>query len=495
MFAELDTQRQDPALKDDVLQPFIRLIALHTGLQIRPEECPKLQQVITARMRWHRLTAYEAYYRLLEAERMQVKCEWEAFIHPFTVGESYFFRDLGHFNLLRQHILPEIIERQRTNRSLSLWSAGCSTGEEPYSLAILLHELLPSYSDWQIAILGTDINPQAIAQAQRGLFTAWSFRAVESSRRARYFHPHGDTWELDERYRRMVTFRQGNLLTGICPDGATSVQNFDLILCRNVFIYFDREAVARVLAKFTAALKPGGYLITGHAELHDQKCPQLQPKTFPDAVIYQRLAEHAAPTVCPGYASPTPSLRLNSNHTLAPSPVAHRQEAANVRPFTRHKLDATAMQPTQADHNDAPSTIDVFMRRAQAYANAREYAQAALHCHQAIALDPFATQPYHLLAQMAEEQGDIEAAKAFLKKILYLFPSNVPAYLELGALYAKEHDIARAREMHLEAQELLKAMTSDAIIDHPSGALTVAELLPEVERSVARLGKRESHRR
>ena len=118
----------------------------------------KLRHTIKMRMAQQQLPNPEAYYQLLAVDTAASRQEWEELVLPLTIGESYFFRDSGQFSLLRHHILPELIERNRSTRSLRIWSAGCSTGEEPYSLAILVHELLPSHDDWDIVILGTDVN-------------------------------------------------------------------------------------------------------------------------------------------------------------------------------------------------------------------------------------------------------------------------------------------------------------------------------------------------
>jgi chemotaxis protein methyltransferase CheR len=201
-----------------LLQRFTQLIASHTGLQLRKEEANKLRQTIQSRMALQQLISPEAYYQLLSIDTAASRREWEELILPLTIGETYFLRDSGQFSLLRHRILPELIERNQGTRSLRIWSAGCSTGEEPYSLAMLAHELLPSRSDWNIAILGTDVNKHAIAAAQRGIYRQHSLRAIDQGLRKRYFHQHQDGWELDARVRSMVSFGLVNLLKDPFPD-------------------------------------------------------------------------------------------------------------------------------------------------------------------------------------------------------------------------------------------------------------------------------------
>ena len=131
---------------------------------------------------------------------------------PRASGETYFFRDHGQFDLLRLRLLPELIERRRGAKTLRLWSAGCASGEEAYSLAMLVDMLLPERDGWDILILGSDIDQTALAKARRGHYGQWSFRMVPPALQQRYFQRKGDEWALDERIRRMVTFRAGDLI-------------------------------------------------------------------------------------------------------------------------------------------------------------------------------------------------------------------------------------------------------------------------------------------
>src|SRR5262245_32168424 len=139
-------------METGILQRFTQLITAHTGLQIRAEDMGKVRQTIRSRMTAQQLVKPEAYYQLLASDTTASRNEWEELVLPLTIGESYFFRDSGQISLLRQRLIPELIERNSATRSLRIWSAGCSTGEEPYSLAMLVYELLPSQSHWNIVI-------------------------------------------------------------------------------------------------------------------------------------------------------------------------------------------------------------------------------------------------------------------------------------------------------------------------------------------------------
>ncbi len=475
-----------------LLRRFAQLIAAYTGLRIREEETDKLGQTIQSRIAQHHRINAEGYYQLLAIDSAASREEWEELSRLLTIGESYFFRDSGQFSLLRHRILPELIERNRATRSLRIWSAGCSTGEEPYSLAILVHELLASRNDWNIVIFGTDLNKHAIAAAQRGLYRQHSLRTLEQGLRSHYFHQHHGGWELDARFRSMVTFRQVNLLKDPFPDARANIADMDLILCRNVFIYFDREAVARVITKFTQTLKVGGYLITGHAELHDQKPSELGVKSFPESIIYQRHGGHRE----------TPETRTSATHAasvtslMPPSvlqrggslskPVATPQPRTSADPLAKVSSAVAAHPMRDASKPRATSEGDPYTQ-ARGYADVGDYEAAIRSCQLALTRDALTEKPYYLLAQIAEVQGNIAAAKNFLKKILYVAPASVTAHLELGALYVKEQDLPRAWKMLNLALELLKTLPPDAVIE-PLADLPAAQLLPEVERRIEQLG-------
>jgi chemotaxis protein methyltransferase CheR len=475
-----------------LLRRFIQLIASHVGLQIRGEETDKLCQSLRSRMAHQQLLNPEEYYRLLVTDTANSRHEWEELVLLLTIGETYFFRDSGQFSLLRHQILPELIDHNKRTRSLRIWSAGCSTGEEPYSLAILVHELLPAASDWNTLITGTDVNKHAIAAARRGVYRQHSLRTLDQGLRRRYFQQHRGDWELDGRFRVMVSFRQLNLLKDPFPDSTANLSEVDLILCRNVFIYFDRTAVTRVVSKFANALRVGGYLITGHAELHDQKSSELSVRAFPESIVYRRESTRSG-------VSPTRPLegRTAATPALAPTPVL-RPEAMvrkpGIRPLPRTsaqplaQVSDAAMPHTKHDSSKAEETsAEALYVQARGYADVGHYEAAIRVCQRALSKDALVEKPYYLLAQIAEVQDDIAAAKNFLKKILYLAPASVTAHLELGALYTRERDLPRARKMLHLASELLKALPPDTVID-PFADLPAAQVLLEVQHRLEQLG-------
>lgn len=348
---------------------------------------------------------------------------------PRTSGETYFFRDHGQFDLLRLRILPELIEYRRSARTLRMWSAGCSSGEEAYSLAMLVDMLLPERDEWNIFILGSDIDQTALAKARLARYGQWSFRMVPPTLKQRYFQGKDEEWALDERIRRMVTFRAGNLIGE--PFSGTEMQDMDLILCRNVFIYFSADTVAAVAGKLAAALRAGGYLMTGHTEILGHRVQNLQSRLFAEGVVYQQVA--------PISAEIPPAPRI-----VAPPVVAPR--ASYVPP-------------------PAAPSVEELLATAHEFANRGDYNQAGQTCRQALAVAPLAAGPHFLLAQLAQLSGDFEQAGKLLDKTLYLDPHCVAAYLELAALCERTENLPRAQTLRQAALSIVSALPGNTEIE------------------------------
>lgn len=271
-------------------EAFVRLIAKHTGIEIRARDQMSLSTKIFSRMKVLELDSSIAYYQLLDSSTADSHQEWLDLVTLLTNGESYFFRDTEQFSLLRNQILPELIQRNQDHKTLRICSAGCSSGEEPYSIAILLKELIPDLEQWNILILGVDIDQTAIEKAKKAIYTPWSFRSVDPNVKQQYFQLIHDRYRLNQSIKEMVQLQTLNLIKDEFPQQDSELRDMDLIICRNVFIYFERLAIAKVISKFYHTLKPLGYLLTGHAELSSQNLNLFQIKVFPESLIYQRTA-------------------------------------------------------------------------------------------------------------------------------------------------------------------------------------------------------------
>lgn len=459
-------------MSHDLLERFLPLLATRTGLHVRDKDRATLARALEARVRESGLSPEEYWRALMRDTAMEG--EWKKLLPRLTNGESYFLRDKGQIALLRDRLLPELLEMRKNERSLRVWSAGCSTGEEVYTLAMLISELLPRHAEWRITIIGTDINEEALDKARRGVYGTWAFRAVPDEVRTRYFEQGAQGLEIKSELRGLVRFALLNLRGEGFPNRAQELADFDLILCRNVLIYFDREAIAHTLRGFAASLRDGGYLLTGHAELTGHDPAPLVVRAYTQSVAYQKTAAVVA--------APERFVAVKSSGNLRPTAprVALRPPDATAPISTVLRAPAPPNIAAKAPAAKAPDLHE----QARAAANAGKYEDAVRLCREAIAWDATDAAAYALWAHVEDEQGDAAAAKGLWKKVIYLAPSQPEAYVELGALYEREGDFRRARQMRESALALLHkgaAPERDAMARH------LEELLvqqPVVQQSV-----------
>jgi len=210
-------------------------------------------------------------------------------IDAISTNETMFFRDTGPFELLRHKILPDLVDRQsakssgRLPTSIRIWSAACSTGQEVYSIAIVLKELLPDLSKYNIKLLGTDISDAAIAQSSYGAYNQFEIdRGLAQDKLLKYFSRNGDNWKIRDEIRAMAQFRKLNLMLPLIGLG-----KFDIVLCRNVAIYFNLDDKKKLFDKIADILEPDGYLIIGSTESLTGISPRFDPKRYLRSIFYQ----------------------------------------------------------------------------------------------------------------------------------------------------------------------------------------------------------------
>ena len=193
------------------------------------------------------------------------KSQLQTVARNLTIGETYFFRDPAVFVYLEEKLLGEIIRQKSDKNELRIWSAGCSTGEEPYSISISLYRILKSFEHLEVKILATDINTSSLEKAKRAIYSPWSFRAMPDEFTSAYFdEPFDGLYPLKEHLRKPVHFDYLNLAEDPYPSikGQGKTNDMDIIFCRNVLIYFTQKKSKEILDKLSACLRPGGVLVT-----------------------------------------------------------------------------------------------------------------------------------------------------------------------------------------------------------------------------------------
>jgi len=417
----------------------------------------------------------------------------EALITELTIGETFFFREQGQFDFLRASILPEFRDTIAGKRRLRLWSAGCASGEEPYSLAMLLKEA--AWPD-TASILGTDLAGARLASARRGRYTAWSMRGVQPAIVARYFERRGKQFLLDPTIRQSVDFRVLNLAAANYPSTAAGIGELDVIFCRNVLIYFDLSTVTAIAARLLASLAPGGWLFLGAS---DPPIAELVPceVVLTGAGLAYRPAEADRRVRMPAIEAPyppvedlAPDVLVPAEAPAAPMPApddAPRPDATlPVESFdpandTAEPRDSQDSAYAQADYDaaarlaraaieqgdDDEATWVVLVR---SLANRGQLAAAGEACAAALDHHRISAELTHLHGILLAEGGRHTEASVAARRALYLDPNYTVAHLALGDALSRIGDTARARLAFINAEALLTGLAPDTPVRGADGA-------------------------
>jgi chemotaxis protein methyltransferase CheR len=390
-----------------------------TGLAYYLSRDTILTEIIARRFTQLNLSSCFEYLAMLEGG--DGGRELRAISDEMAVGETYFFRNQDHFTALRTVILPQLLRRKARERRLRIWSAGCACGAEPFSLSIFLkHEFGPQLVEWDVRILGTDLSQAQIDQARHGQFAYWALRAMPEELIEKCFRNEGRFRTIAPEYRDWVSFEQHNLVDGLYPPPCSGVQSFDIVLCRNVLIYFSPEGAAGVVEQFHGCLAEGGWLLVGASEASSQAFRAFETVPFEGPSLYQKPRKQETQPAAPKSGRGRPQ----------PVSLANRIEKP-VSP---------------AEDLDEPRLL----------ANRGEWLAAARCCEQMLEQNSLNPRVYFYYALVTDQLGDAKRAKEFLRKALYLDREFVLAHYHIGLALKREHDSRQAARHFRVVLELLE---------------------------------------
>ncbi|UCF88054.1 MAG: protein-glutamate O-methyltransferase CheR [bacterium] len=272
-------------LTDEEFRLLAAFIYDHAGLYFDGGSRFLLESRLQNRLKEHHFDSFLKYYHYLLYHQDRL-AELNRMIDIVTTNETYFYRERNQLDAFAEEILPEMAQRNSGKKSLRIWSAGCSTGEEPYTLAILCSESGLFDDSWQVDIIGTDISQRVLKTARKAVFSQSSFRATDGEAIDRYFDRTEDgKYSLDDSIRNMVHFGHLNLMD---EKMMGLIRECDIIMCRNVIIYFDQNAKARAINSFYRKLVPGGYLLLGHSESLMNITTVFKLKHLTRVMVYQK---------------------------------------------------------------------------------------------------------------------------------------------------------------------------------------------------------------
>jgi chemotaxis protein methyltransferase CheR len=425
------------------LQLFQTAIARRLGLRFDDGKLTFLAEVLARRIGARRIDA-ASYLDLLQRE-LEADDELRALALELTVGETYFFRHAEQFNALCQVVLPERASARAKSRTLRLLSVGCASGEEPYTLAILVQKqgLEPAF---KVEILGMDFNTDSLEKARRAVYSTWSLRETPPDVREHWFISQGQKFQLVASLREAVQFHEHNLVkpsAELLPPG-----RYDVIFCRNVLMYFTPEHAADIVERLTRALLPGGYLFLGHAETLRGLSHSFHLRHTHNTFYYQRkdvLPEQEAA------ASPA--------HDQSPW-AAHAAPAANgewvdtwlqavQRSSDRIRTlsDARPEQPQAAPQAVVPTLLGRNdLRQPLELLQSERYAEALSSLPEAPAAEPADPTALLLRAALLTHQGDLHPAEAACRKLLQQDELNAGAHYLLALCFERRENLLVAAE-------------------------------------------------
>jgi chemotaxis protein methyltransferase CheR len=394
--------------------------------------------------------------------------EWQELEAEITIGETFFFRHAEQFAALRDTILPALIHENRHRRRLRIWSAGCAVGAEPYSIAILLERMLGAeLHDWTIEILGSDLNTRALDLAQKGVFSEWAMRGMSAADRKRDFTPVPDRrhWRIEDRHRRRVRFVQHNLLSLREPAVAAAWTEFDLILCRNVLIYFSAAQIAPMLSALAQGLSPAGWLMVGHSDAIAALPRDLRTVELSGTMAFRPLG---AP---------------QTRRPMTPEP-APPQRAEPWQPWSWPSESAPAASPpaslqSAAPQPDAPVLAAPSLAAIRAFANSGQLQAAAAAVAAAIAADPLDARVHFYDGVIAQASGDRLRAEAALLRAVYLSGRMVMAHYHLGLALIDGGDGEAGRRKLALVLRLCAELPGGSLLPEGDG-LTARDLVDRV---------------
>lgn len=410
-----------------------------------------------------------------------------ALARVITIGETYFMREKPAMQFFRQIIIPEIERRRQRNQlPYRIWSAGCSSGEEPYSLAILLKEHSPHFDAGDVTILATDVNPDALHKARKGAYTAWSFRETDPSIQNAYFTKVDKHWIIKPEIKQMVQFATLNLVLEDYPSPSNGTAGIDLIFCRNVLMYFEAKTIHDVVSRFNQGLAAGGWLVTSQVELNDEYFDLFGKIAHAGGFFYRRLfvasRQRTDKRARAGFHNRL-EIKTTKPSTGKPgkrSPILKPINSSGSNAFVEDKSGSTESPQPDTPLDQSKSYNKTALRTKIRQLADEGLLQKALPLAEELCqtgtADP---DDFFLLASLQLAYGDQQLAEDNFMKTLYLDPDRHEARLHLALLLQKS---GRQKSANHQFNLLIKALET-----MPTDQVVFGDMQPSVLISVCKL--------
>lgn len=418
----------------------------------------------------------------------------EQLVSSLTITETYFFREAPSISLFINKIVPEIKEKDGEFR---IWCAGCSSGEEPYSLAMLLRDNLNSTQLEKIRILATDLNHNALEKARNGIYTEWSFRETSAEFKERYFKNSHGKWIIDGKIKKMVEFGKLNLVRDFSLD-KIGFQGFDLIFCRNVLMYFSSDVIKSITRKFNDLLPEGGWLIVSQVELNDEYFGKFTKFSYENGIFYKKVSGvKSIPTIKKGHITQTrkeiktvtskPQIKYKIQSDIKVS-EGSTNETGNFSEletlYNKGRYDECIDKCLYYSDNKK-NTNQITMFLAKCYANRGEYSKSIESIDKIVASGGSGEDIYYLYGTVLKEQRETKKAIEAFKKVLYINPDHLFSNLLLGNILSEDGNEEKASRYYKNVLEILSKIDDSHIIPE-SGGLTKRRFVEMVDNLIGK---------
>ena len=485
---------------DKDIRLFRNLICRKSGIYLEGSSLDAFQAQLYTIMESRGFATPDQYYGLLISQPEGQK-ELEKLLSHITVNETYFFRNKGHFDALRKHVLANLINKNKES-SIKIWSAACSTGEETYSIAMTALDLICDHKDLRIEILGTDVDKEAIARAKSGIYGERSLRVTGTEYRNRYFNMDNGKFRIAERLTDLVRFERFNLMETTYPKPSRG--NWDVIFCRNVVIYFNRESICHVIDGFDGVLTDDGYLFMGHSETLDAVSDKFLPVEICGAFVYSRKT-HSASAARSGTNLSEPGFHSNRPVEKKPAKInvsVKQSETSRLRSGRLEKsAPAEPAKDTKLLYREAVELfareeVDVALIRIESYMKLRPedasghllagkihadrgiYERAVSEFETSIELEPLLAEAHYLLGIIYQALGKTADAINAFKTVAYIDKDCIMPYFNLACTYRSNNMENDALREFNNAMRMMEKLQDDEIMPF-SGGLT-ARLLTQI---------------
>ena len=483
-----------PSIPAPQLSQLSACIAVWLGLHFPPERWPDLEHRLWPITREFGFQDPASCIQWLVSAPL-TRNQLELLASHLTVGETYFFRERNIFEILATHILPEVVRYRRgTDTYLRIWSAGCCTGEEPYSIAISITRAIPDWQDWRLTLLATDVNPRFLQQATRGVYKEWAFRTALPNIKERFFTKTQDgRFAIVPMIQKMVTFSSLNLAEDVYPSLVNNTNAMDVIFCRNVLMYFTPEQAKQCIHHLYHALVEGGWLIVSPSETSHVLFSQFTTVNFPGAILYRKPRMGETVNERTGERESGRAGEWGSN--VADSPIRRFPDSVFPGEIEQPKSREPQLTPyqeavalyEQGSFAAAAEKAEAWLLQHQAdakamtllarvYANQGNLAEALLWCERALATDKLNPLCHYLLAVILQERGQVEDAVPSLKRALYLDHDFVLAHFTLAMLTQRQGKHKEAAKHRANALRLLQQYSPEDLLPEADG-MTAGRLM------------------